>query len=93
MEDRTLRFHVESEAGVRLDRWLAGQMADRARNQIQHDIEAGRVCVGGVVRTAGRKVPRWLGDLIEYDLPEAPITSLVAESLPLIIILKMNRCW
>lgn len=61
-------------------------MEGRARNQIQHDIEAGRVRVGGEPLPARYKVA--LDDVIEYDVPEPPDTRLRPEAIELNIVFE-----
>ena len=75
---------VTENAGVRLDRWLAEQLEDRSRSQIQIDLEAGRVRLNGEVRPARTLVAE--GDRIEYELPPPPETDLLPEAIPLNIL-------
>ena len=79
-------YLVNEAAGERLDRWLAERSAGRARNQIQHDIEAGRVLVNGAARPARYRVA--LGDRIEHDPPQTPPSILLPENIPLNIIFE-----
>ena len=62
-------FRVEQSPGLRLDRWLSERLADRARHQIQRDIEQNRVTVDGVARPARHRVA--LGEKIRYELIES----------------------
>jgi len=77
-------FTVTESEGARFDRWLAERVEGRARNQIQHDIEAGRVRVDGQPQPARYRVA--LGDHIEYDLPEPPDHALQPEAMALAIV-------
>lgn len=80
----TLEFTVADSAGLRLDRWLSDHLPDRARNQIQHDLEAGHISVNGVAEPARYKVR--LGDKIIYQIPAPDTERLKPESIPLAII-------
>ena len=75
---------VHDGQGERLDRWLADHLEGRTRNQIQHDIEAGRVSVGGLQRPARWRVQA--GDSIDYVIPEPPPTILQPEPIALNIV-------
>jgi len=79
-------FEVIDDEGTRLDRWLAQCLDGRARNQIQHDIEAGRVRIEGEVRPSRYRVRG--GDRIEYELPSPAPTELKPEPIPLNIIFQ-----
>ena len=53
-----LRLEVTDEhAGVRLDQFLAGQLAERSRSQIQRLIKEGRARVGHKVGRASTPSP------------------------------------
>ena len=77
---------VTDDAHTRLDLWLSRRLEGRARNQIQHDIDAGRVLVNGRPQPARFKVA--FGDRIVYDIPPAPSTRLEPESIPLKIVFE-----
>ena len=80
-------FTVQTDEGLRLDRWLAGQLAGRTRNQIQQDLEAGRVLVNGQAQPARYRVRG--GDVIDCDFPEIPeAIGLQPESMPLDIVFE-----
>ncbi len=77
-------FIVAEDAGLRLDRWLSDRLPERARNQIQHDLEAGCVLVNGALQLARYKVRA--GDRIEYSIPTPDTERLRPESIPLAIV-------
>lgn len=79
-----ITFEVTQADGSRLDRWLAEHVDGRTRSQLQHDLENGRVRVNGELRPARYGVA--LGDVIEYDPPEAIDTRLRPEAIPLNIV-------
>ena len=76
-----LELIVTDFAGTRLDRWLVERLPERSRNQIQQDIEAGRVIVGGQPRPARYRVAE--GDCIQYDLPAIEPTRVDPEPIAL----------
>ena len=62
------RFHVTAqEAGSRLDRYLAAQLPDYSRSQIQTWVRAGRVTVDG--RQVRVSHPLEAGETIEVTIP------------------------
>ena len=61
------------EAGVRIDRYLAGVLAGHSRSQIQRLIKEGKVQVGGQPVRSNRLVHG--GDTIEVDIPEPVAAS------------------
>ena len=62
------QFKVE-ELKTRLDKYIAGQLKDISRSQIQRDIEAGKVLVNGKKVLESKSVVR-LGDVIHYQESE-----------------------
>ena len=71
--------------GQRLDRWLAGQLPDRSRSEIQRWIKDGLVAVDGQIARASARVEE--GQQIELAIPEiAPPAELAPEALPLAIV-------
>jgi 23S rRNA pseudouridine1911/1915/1917 synthase len=75
----------ETEAGARLDRFLAGQ-ADFSRARLQRWLKNGLVRVNGQVRPASYKVRT--GDCVEFTPPAPEPSSLEAEALPLDIVFE-----
>lgn len=80
----TLEFTVADSPGLRLDRWLSDHLPERARNQIQNDLEAGHIVVNGTAEPARYKVRA--GDKIVYQVPAPDTERLKPESIPLEII-------
>jgi 23S rRNA pseudouridine1911/1915/1917 synthase len=75
----------EADVGQRLDRWLAAQLADHSRSEIQRWIESGLVTVGGKPGKASYKLE--LADTIQVELPAASSpTTLQPAALPLPIL-------
>jgi 23S rRNA pseudouridine1911/1915/1917 synthase len=70
---------------LRLDRWLAGALADRSRSEIQRWIADGLITVDGRPAKASQKVEP--GQVVAVAVTEVPAEpSLVPEDLPLAII-------
>lgn len=79
-------FTVPAEAeGERLDRYLAGEIPQRSRSQIQRLIDEGHVRVPRVKVTRANVQLRD-GDIIEVRLPDAAPAAPVAEDIPLDIL-------
>jgi 23S rRNA pseudouridine1911/1915/1917 synthase len=74
-----------SEAGQRLDRWLATQMADISRSQVQKLIEQGQVWVNQQSCTA-KKYEMQPGDRVTVAVPPPTPLNLEPESIPLEIL-------
>lgn len=71
--------------GQRLDRWLAEQLPDRSRSEIQRWIKEGLVAVDGQIARASARLEQ--GQQIELAIPEiAPPADLAPEALPLTIV-------
>jgi 23S rRNA pseudouridine1911/1915/1917 synthase len=66
-EEATVLVLAVADGGERLDRWLAGQMSERSRSEIQRWIEAGRVTKDGRVLKASYRVAA--GDEITVEVP------------------------
>ncbi len=71
--------------GDRLDRFLAGEIGDRSRSQIQKLIENGHVAHSRL-KTAKSNSDIREGDVITVDLPDAAPSLAQAEDLPLEIL-------
>jgi 23S rRNA pseudouridine1911/1915/1917 synthase len=72
-------------AGARLDRWLAGELPQRSRSEIQRWIKDGRVRVDGVVAKASRKLEP--GQVVHVSIPQTvPAESVQPEAIPLDIL-------
>jgi 23S rRNA pseudouridine1911/1915/1917 synthase len=75
---------IAREPGLRLDKMLAGQMADYSRSRIQRLIEDGFVMVNGAVSKSACRLEA--GDVISVIIPSSPPSGLVAQKIPLDII-------
>jgi 23S rRNA pseudouridine1911/1915/1917 synthase len=71
-------------AGLRLDRFLAAQLAELSRSRIQSLIDEGRVSVDGVVRKASHRVAP--GESVAIEIPAAPPPRVEPEHIPLQIL-------
>ncbi len=72
------------EAGVRIDRYLAGVLAGQSRSQIQRLIKDGKVTVRGQTVSANRVVRT--GDSIALEIPEPTSPAPQPEDLDLDIV-------
>lgn len=78
-----LSFEVGPEhGGVRLDKFLAGELPQHSRAQVQRLIEDGRVSLPRVT-TAKSNTALRPGDVIHVDVPAPAATALVPEDIPL----------
>jgi 23S rRNA pseudouridine1911/1915/1917 synthase len=79
-------LHVEPEQdGLRLDKYLADEIAGYSRSQIQRLIEDGHVKLSRVNRVKSNTVIRD-GDVVSLDVPAPSETAVSAEALPLEIL-------
>jgi 23S rRNA pseudouridine1911/1915/1917 synthase len=69
-----------SEAGLRLDGFLASRFGGISRMRLRQAIAEGDVTVDGVVRTAGWKLRA--GDLVAVRLGEVGPTAMTPEAIP-----------
>jgi 23S rRNA pseudouridine1911/1915/1917 synthase len=84
-EAATLTFHVsESEAGQRIDAYLAARINDWSRARLQRLIEDGDVLVGRRIAKSSYKLRA--GDEIEVELTAAAPSEFAPENIPLDII-------
>lgn len=82
---RTLEFTVdETEAGSRLDAYLADRCPDFSRTRIQNDLSEGRVSVQGRQRPKGFKLKA--GWRVSYEPGPVQAMQAVAQDLPLDIV-------
>ena len=71
--------------GERLDKWLARQLPDHSRTEIQRWIKDGLVRVNGRASKPGYKLEP--GDVVEVDVPAAvPYLDVTPEPIPLDIV-------
>lgn len=75
----------EDDEGNRLDRFLAGEIPERSRSQIQRLIEAGHVSHSRLKAVKPNSEIRD-GDVIIIELPEAEAATALAEDIPLDIL-------
>jgi 23S rRNA pseudouridine1911/1915/1917 synthase len=80
----TLLELAVGEPGERLDRWLAGQLPDHSRSEIQRWISGGRVTVGGKPQKASYRVAGGGAVAVCVPLPEQ--YNVEAEPIPLVIL-------
>lgn len=82
--EETLRFEVQ-EGGERLDKWLAHQLPERSRSEIQRWIKEGLVRVNGRSSKPGYKLEP--GDVVEVDVPATvSYEGVEPEPIPLNIV-------
>ncbi len=75
-------FHPErSDAGIRLDRYVAGKMTDLSRTYLQTLIDEGHVLVDGQSRRAAFKITP--GQHVTVAIPETTDVEIEAQDLPL----------
>jgi 23S rRNA pseudouridine1911/1915/1917 synthase len=81
-----LTFDVAADHhGLRLDKYLAGEVPNTSRAQLQRLIDEGRVTVSRVAAPKANTSLRE-GDRVTLEIPEATPSTLVAEDLPLPIL-------
>ncbi len=81
-----LEFNVQPEStGVRLDKFLAGEVPNQSRSQIQRLIEDGRVSLPRV-KTVKANTAVQAGDLVAVELPAPTLTAPQPQDLPLTIL-------
>lgn len=81
-----LSFEVGPEhEGVRLDKYLAGELAQHSRAQVQRLIEDGRVALPRVTTVKSNTTLRE-GDVVSVDVPAAAPSELVPEDIPLTVL-------
>jgi len=73
-----------TEAGARLDRWLAESLPDLSRSRIQHLIAGQHVTVNGAATKASHRLHG--GETIEIDVPPLPPDDLVPEPIALTVL-------
>ncbi|MDQ5839523.1 MAG: RluA family pseudouridine synthase, partial [Acidobacteriota bacterium] len=84
-EAEPLAFEVsETDAGARLDAFLAARFASVSRTALKRAIEDGDVLVAGRASKPSHKLKA--GERIEVELPAPPTTELTPEDIPLDIV-------
>jgi 23S rRNA pseudouridine1911/1915/1917 synthase len=71
-------------AGTRLDRWLAGRLADLSRARLQALIEDGLVRVDGKILKAAHRLQG--GETVDVEIPPPPPEELLPEPITLSIV-------
>jgi 23S rRNA pseudouridine1911/1915/1917 synthase len=84
LDEETILERIAGESGERLDRWLASQLPDRSRSEIQRWIGEGRVTVGGKLEKASHKLA--VGDAVVVRVPAAEPYDVEPEPIPLEIV-------
>jgi len=85
-EDRQVEV-PEGAAGERLDRWVA-EALDVSRTRVQRWLEAGLVRLNDEPFTGSKSVAVEAGWVVSVRVPEAVETGLIAEDIPLEILLE-----
>jgi 23S rRNA pseudouridine1911/1915/1917 synthase len=86
-DTNALSFHVtETEAGARLDAYLAAQITGWSRARLQRLIESGDVLVNSKLAKASYRVAA--KDEIEVELAPAPASNFTPENIPLEIVFE-----
>ena len=83
MDERRIEIEV-GEGRVRLDKFLAGRVANLSRSAAQHLIETGNVTVDGAPAKASHKVSP--GERVVAFLPAEEPAALVPEGIPLNVV-------
>lgn len=84
-EQETLVFRVEeTDAGARLDAYLATQIEDWSRARIQRLIEDGDVLING--RTVKSSYKLRAVDVIDVELAQPPATKFEPEEIPIEVV-------
>lgn len=73
-----------AENGERLDKWLAAQLPERSRSEVQRWIEAGRVTLRGCSLKASYRPAA--GDVISVSVPEPEDYAVEPEPIPLAVL-------
>src|SRR6267143_5679753 len=87
LDGPTLTFQVnESDAGTRLDAYLAGHVHGWSRARLQRLIEDGDVLVNGATAKVAHKLKT--NDEVEAELTAPPAVSFAPENIPLEIMFE-----
>lgn len=87
MNQTVYRFDVDTEAEIRVDKFLVEQLPDISRSQIKRFIESGHVTLDGLtVEKAGAKAKP--GSVVEILVVEQNQDGLIPEYIPLDIIFE-----
>lgn len=84
MGRRVEREVDEASAGQRLDKFLAAEIPDRSRSQIQDLIKTGQVRLGGAPTKPSYRLA--VGDIVVAEVPPEPEVELAPQPIPLDVI-------
>jgi 23S rRNA pseudouridine1911/1915/1917 synthase len=85
MSEKTKQFHFTIvQPGIRLDKFVSGQVPDLSRTQAQHLIEGGQVTVNGNPEKASFKLTA--GDTVLVTIPPPTPSHLTPENIPVPIL-------
>jgi 23S rRNA pseudouridine1911/1915/1917 synthase len=84
LDGETVLDLAVAESGRRLDTWLASQLSDRSRAEIQRWIGEGRITVGGKLEKASHKLAA--GDTVLVRVPPPEPYEVEPEPIPLEIV-------
>ncbi|HEY1403101.1 MAG TPA: RluA family pseudouridine synthase [Pyrinomonadaceae bacterium] len=86
-EATTLAFRAgETDAGARLDAFLAARVEGVSRTRLKHAIEDGDVLVAG--RAAKPSYKLRAGDAVELETPAPPASNFTPEDIPLQVVFE-----
>lgn len=72
---------AEDDRGQRLDRFIAIQLPEISRTQVQNLIDEGRVFVGGIAKKPSHRLET--GESINIEIPAPVLPGVEAEDIPL----------
>ena len=79
----------DEASGQRVDRWLASQLAEHSRSEIQRWIDEKRISIHAAALKAGYRLTA--GETVVIDAPDAAKpTTLEAQDIPLAILYEDN---
>jgi 23S rRNA pseudouridine1911/1915/1917 synthase len=71
----------EEDRGQRLDRFIAAQLPEISRTQVQNLIDEGRVFVGGIAKKPSHRLET--GETVNIEIPAPVLPGVAAEDIPL----------
>lgn len=75
----------ESTAGIRIDKYITGEITDFSRSQVQRLLEDGYVFADEEI-IADKNFKTRLGDVYQISLPEPEAANPIAENIPLDVV-------
>ena len=85
-DDQTILTLVAQASGERLDRWLAAQLPDHSRAEVQRWIGGGQVTVSGKPQKVSYRVAA--GDTVVVCVPAPEDYDVEAEPIPLTVVFE-----